>query len=166
MHMKLILIVYACMHWYNWLGFFKIKSEAFNSQSLYCHSQWKVDKVQMYMCLKWWKSVIVNGVLHTAVQLQLYGLKNLVIQITTTLQEFTFVLQNSVSLTVDGSSLFSSKNKTSSSIDPPVCPHYLWHKTSPITYGRLLLTKFEKTSRFLALLVFNFFYEQVVVISA
>lgn len=51
------------------------------------------------------------------------------------------------------------QNKTSSSLDPPVFPHYLWHKTSPITYGRLLLTKFEKTSRFfLALLVFNFIW--------
>lgn len=144
-------------------GFFRLKVKLLiHNHCIVIHSERSIR----YVCLKWWKSVIVNGVLHTAVQLQLYGLKNLVIQITTTLQEFTFVLQNSVSLTVDGSSLFSSKNKTSSSIDPPVFPHYLWHKTSPITYGRLLLTKFEKTSRCLALLVFNFFYEQVVVISA
>lgn len=154
--------MHACIDTIGW-GFFRLKVKLLiHNHCIVIHS----ERWIRYVCLKWWKSVIVNGVLHTAVQLQLYGLKNLVIQITTTSQEFTFVLQNSVPLTVDGSSLFFIQNKTSSSIDPPVFPHYLWHKTSPITYGRLLLTKFEKTSRFLALLVFNFFYEQVVVISA
>lgn len=145
MHMKLILIVYACMHWYNWLGFFKIKSEAFNSQSLYCHSQWKVDKVRVLKMMKIrhckWCPAYCRSATALRTQESCYQDNHNLAAV------YVCVAKFSIPYCRWFFALFI-QNKTSSSIDQVVFPHYLWHKTSPITYGRLLLTKFENIKIF------------------